>query len=81
MATEPISPPEGGPVLPFPPQVLGIATVALVVVSLTAYGLYLTVAGGTVNTDVVQIGGGLFGLGITLVAWDGLVAYFEELRR
>ncbi|WP_435346897.1 hypothetical protein [Haloarchaeobius sp. HRN-SO-5] len=75
-----VDPPDGGPALPVPPQVVGIALVSLVVVALLAYGGYLALVERAASRVVIQVCGGVFGLGLVLVAWDGLTDVFERSR-
>jgi hypothetical protein len=60
---------DGVSLLPLPPRVLGVATVAFTVVSLTAYRVYSSLAGHPMNTSVLQ-----------LVGWDRLTDVFESSR-
>ncbi len=70
----------GGSLIPLPARVLGVATIALTVVSLTAYGVYCSLAGRPVNTTVLRLVAGFVALGLVLVAWDELTDFFESSR-
>lgn len=78
MYSPPTSAGDGGSLLPLPPRVLGVATVALSVVSLTAYGVYCSLAGDAMNATVVQLVAGFVALGLVLVGWDLLTDAFES---
>jgi hypothetical protein len=58
--------------------VVGVATVAFTVVSLTAYGVYCSLAGDPMDTTVLQLVAGSVALGLVLVGWDLLTDFFES---
>ncbi|WP_435364152.1 hypothetical protein [Haloarchaeobius sp. DYHT-AS-18] len=78
MAAGPPSAPDGASMVPLPARVVGAGTMALVVVALMCYGIYLGIVGKGSNTAVLQVCFGLFGLGLLLVLWDELTDFFDE---
>ncbi|WP_440989363.1 hypothetical protein [Haloarchaeobius baliensis] len=75
-----VGPGDGGSLIPLPARVLGAVTVGLAVVSLTAYGVYCSLAGEPMHTTVLQLVAGTVALGLVLVAWDELTDFFESSR-
>lgn len=71
---------DGGSMLPLPARLLGLVTVVLAVVSLTAYAVYCSLAGDPVDAAVVELAVGFVALGLVLVAWDELTDVFESSR-
>ncbi|WP_257297933.1 hypothetical protein [Haloarchaeobius sp. FL176] len=78
MSVPTTGPGDGGSLLPVPPRLLGLATVALSVVSLTAYGVYCSLVGDSMHATVVRLAVGFVALGLVLVARDELTDFFES---
>ncbi|WP_267639896.1 hypothetical protein [Haloarchaeobius amylolyticus] len=80
MAAGPPSAPDGASMIPLPARLVGGATMALVVVALVSYAIYLGIVGKGANAAVLQVCLGTFGLGVVLVLWDELTDFFDESR-